>query len=525
MTQNVNELKAGWAEADITPDKPVLLAGQFYARVSEGIQDPVTATALAIESLQDSIPNGQAVMVSCDLATISDELRDDVRSRVKAANDKINPEYIFIGATHTHSAPDVRLVPYGMSKYGREYKQIIMPDMFTEDDDKYGMWPPVDFGVMPPGDYADFAAERIADAVKKAWENRKSSAVAYGMGQAVIGRNRRLTYEDGCSRMYGNAGVPEFSHVEGYEDHKVQAMMAYDDGEKLTGIVVNVPCPSQVRENSFLISADYWHETRQELRRRFGSHIHVLAQCAPAGDQSPHVLIGSRAEERMWRLHGTDLGRNRSRENSTPCEEIARRIAEALEYIIPAAESEIDHAPEFSHKIEDLKLPRRMISEKDVEEAMEEARPFREKYFQLVDEIKSNPEIREQPHWYTEVAKAYRKMERGERVKKRLELQKEQPEMPIEVHALRIGQTAFATNPFELYLDYGVRIQELSKAIQTFLIQKAGCSGTYLPSARSVAHKGYGSVPASTNIGPEGGDKLVEWTTSNINKMYAVSQK
>ncbi len=520
MKKKENELKTGWAQSDITPYKPVLLAGQFYARVSEGVQDPVTATALAVESLQNGTPKGQAVMVSCDLATISDELRDDVRSRVKAANDEINPDCLFIGATHSHSAPDVRLVPYGMSKYGRDYKKIIMSDMFSEEDDKYGMWPPVDFGVMPPADYADFAAERIVEAVQKAWDNRESSAIAYGMEQAVIGRNRRLTYKDGHSKMYGNAGTQEFSHVEGYEDHKVQAMMTYDEDGKLTGIVVNVPCPSQVRENSFLISADYWHETRKELRRRFGPHIHVLAQCAPAGDQSPHVLIGSRAEKRMWGLHGTDLSRNRSKETSTPCEEIARRLAEALEYIIPAAEKEIDWKPDFCHKIENLKLPRRMISEKDVEEALEEARPFKGKYFHLLDEIRNNPETRKQPRWYTEVAKAYRKMERGERVKKRFELQKEQPLMPIEVHALRIGQTAFATNPFELYLDYGVCIQELSKAIQTFLIQKAGCSGTYLPSARSVAHKGYGSVPASTNIGPEGGDVLVHWTTEAISDMF-----
>ncbi len=520
ITEKKEGIKAGWAQVDITPEEKVLLAGQFYARVSEEVMDPVTTTALAVESAGSAGGPGQVIMVSCDLATISDELRDDVRARIKAENAEINPDAIFIGATHCHSAPDVRLVPYGMSQYGRDYKKIIMPDMFSEEDDQYGMWPPIDFGVMPPGEYADFAAERIAEAVKKAWESRESSAAAYGMGPAVIGRNRRLTYKDGRSKMYGKAGTSEFSHVEGYEDHKVQAMMTYDSNEKLTGIVVNVPCPSQVRENSFSISADYWHETRQELRQRFGSHIHILGQCAPAGDQSPHVLVGSRGEERMWRLSGNDLSRNRSRESSTPCEEIAQRIAEALEYIIPAAEKEIDGKPEFCHKIENLKLPRRLISEQDLEEALEDARPFKEKYFQLVDEIKNNPEIRKQPRWYTEVAKAYRKMERGERVKKRFELQKEQPEMPIEVHALRMGDMGFATNPFELYLDYGVRIQELSKATQTFLIQKAGCSGTYLPSKRSVACGGYGSVPASTNIGPEGGDKLVEWTTNSINDMF-----
>ena len=43
-------LRVGWASVDITPDEPVVLRGQFHARVSEGVMDPVTATTLAIES-------------------------------------------------------------------------------------------------------------------------------------------------------------------------------------------------------------------------------------------------------------------------------------------------------------------------------------------------------------------------------------------------------------------------------------------------------------------------------------------
>ena len=41
-TDNTGDFFIGWALADITPDKPVLLSGQFHARISEGIMDPVT---------------------------------------------------------------------------------------------------------------------------------------------------------------------------------------------------------------------------------------------------------------------------------------------------------------------------------------------------------------------------------------------------------------------------------------------------------------------------------------------------
>ena len=56
---NSNTLHIGWASADITPEQPVVITGQFYARVSEGVMDPVTATALALESA-DPVP-GPAV--------------------------------------------------------------------------------------------------------------------------------------------------------------------------------------------------------------------------------------------------------------------------------------------------------------------------------------------------------------------------------------------------------------------------------------------------------------------------------
>jgi len=514
MDSKDKSMKIGWAQADITPDKSVLLAGQFHARVSEGIMDPVTATALALESGDRPGEQGQAVMVSCDLATISNELRDGVRERIKSRIPGLNSESIFMGATHTHSAPDARLVPYGMEHYGDEYKNLIAPRNKSAGGGRKGMWPFLELDVMYPEEYLEFAADRIAGAVEDAWGKRATSAVTYGLGHAVVGRNRRLTYRDGSSRMYGNSGIPEFRHVEGYEDHCVYAMMTYDREKKLTGMVVNVPCPSQVSEHIYKISADYWHETRQELRRRFGKEICVLAQCAPSGDQSPHLLIGKRAEERMWRLKGRAEGQN------APREEIAQKIADALSDIVPYAEKEINWSPEFRHKCDILDLPRRMISEQDVEEALEEARPHREEYERLVDEIEKNPEIRKKPRWYTDITRAYRTMERGARVKKRFELQKKNPNMPIEVHAVRVGEIAFATNPFELYLDYAVRIRELSKATQTFLVQKAGCSGTYLPSERSIACGGYGSVPASTDAGPEGGDKLVDWTTEAINKMF-----
>ena len=98
----------------------------------------------------------------------------------------------------------------------------------------------------------------------------------------------------------------------------------------------------------------------------------------------------------------------------------------------------------------------------------------------------------------------------------------DQSGLPIEVYVLRLGEMALATNPFELYLDLGIRIQERSDAVQTFVVQLAG-SGSYLATERAAAGGAYGSHGAyqgQGNIGPEGGRVLVEETVSLINQLF-----
>jgi hypothetical protein len=91
--------------------------------------------------------------------------------------------------------------------------------------------------------------------------------------------------------------------------------------------------------------------------------------------------------------------------------------------------------------------------------------------------------------------------------------------VPAELHVIRLGEVVLATNPFELYTDFGLQIQVRSPAVQTFLVQLAG-EGTYVPSPRSVAGGGYGSVPASNPVGPEGGQQLAETTIAVIRALW-----
>ncbi len=468
-------LRIGWNQADITPPGPCLVAGQFHARISEEVRDPVTATALALEAGRE-----QAVFVSCDLVAIPDALRDGVRARLRDDGAGIDPTKVVLHATHTHTAPEVRTpdAPTGTTATA------------------LGM----ELDAMDGKGYQPLAAERIADAVRQAWAGRAPGGAAFGAGCAVVGRTRRWVDTAGVACMYGNTDTPRFSHIEGYEDHSLGVVATIDPAGKLTGLVVNVACSAQVSEGDFAISADYWHETRQELRRRLGAELFILPQCSAAGDQSPHLIYDRRAEERMLELKGR-----------TPRQEIARRIADAVEEMLPFILPAADPAPLLAHHVETIDLPRNALTQADVDAALAQANDERSHYEQEMRKLQADPALKLRPRWYQEPTHFYRRMKWQQAVAERFEQQKTHPDLPVEFHVLRLGELAVATNPFEYYLDFGVFIKARSPAAQTLLVQLAG-PGTYCPTRRSLAGGGYGSLPASNPFGPHAGRKLAERT-------------
>ena len=451
------ELLAGWASTDITPDQPVALAGQMHTRVSKSVHDPVTATVLALESRGAS--PAQAVMVSCDLVSIPAVLEEALRERVRGQLPDFDARKLLLNATHTHTAP-------------------------VTVDGQYEIPP----GVMQPAAYRAFLVDRLAAAVSEAWRGRKLAGASWGLGQAVVGHNRRAIYADGSARMYGKTGGADFRSLEGYEDHAVQMLFLWDPRDKLTGVAINVACPSQVLESQLYISADFWHEVRKLIRQRHPENPFVYPMTGASGDQSPHLLFRRAAEEKL-----------RERLGLTETEELARRIADAVDYVLPAARKSVRRALPFAHVVEDLRLPVRKVT-------AAEAATARADYERLAQEPATD-------------RSRYVFMNRAREVAARYDRQEREPYYGMTLHAIRLGDIAIATNPFELYLDYGIQMQARSPAEQTFVVQLVG-GGTYLPTAKAVAGGHYGAEVASNRVGPEGGQVLVERTVAAISSLW-----
>ena len=94
----------------------------------------------------------------------------------------------------------------------------------------------------------------------------------------------------------------------------------------------------------------------------------------------------------------------------------------------------------------------------------------------------------------------------------------------MELHVIRLGDIAFASNQFELFIDYMHRIQGRSPFTQTFLIQLAAQpgirNGSYLATARAAHNVGYSATMYCNIVSPEGGQQLVEETVKELKKLY-----
>ncbi len=465
------ELLVGTAVADITPAEPVAVSGQFHLRIAKTVETPVTANVIALESREKGMFRDMAIMVSCDLLYIPSEILDLVRNAVRARLPDLDTRKLFLNGTHTHTAPVLMLDKYPIPREG----------------------------VMQVEQYRSFLAERVADAVVRAWNTRSEGSVTWGLSHAVVANNRRAVYADGSARMYGKTDIAEFRNLEGYEDHDVNTLFFWNDSRELIGVVVNVSCPSQEVESRSAVNADFWHPVREALRKRYGEQLCVLAWTGASGDQSPHLMYRKAADERMRRLRGLNR-----------LDEIARRIVMAVDDAYEAVKNDRHTDVPLIHKVETIRLPMRLVTEAEYIEAKEAVE-------KITAQIEQNSEV---AMW------EYPRMKWYGMTVNRFDQQRTEPKptYEMELHVLRIGDVAICTNSFELFTDYGIQMKARSKAIQTFVVQLVG-PGTYLPTEKAIRGGHYSAVVHSSLVGPDGGNILVDQTVNIINSLWTESNE
>ena len=495
----MGKFRFGWAMREYSTELPVMIPGQSYIRVSEGIHDPLCITALCVDGGDGNDP---VIFCSVDISSLYHVYIEAVQDAVAQKNPSIPRQAIIMNSTHTHTAMALYETPKAS------------PDGVE---------------IYPGLEYLKVFADLASDAICEAWDTRAEGGMAYGYGYAVVAHSRRSVYfEDqgkanplnmapnGHAVMYGGTFRPAFSHYEAGADHFLNLMFTFDAKKQLTGIVVNVPCPSQTSENWCQQSADFWNEVRQAVWKEYGRQVYVLPHCAPAGDLAPRIMHYKAAQERRFRLkYGLSYNPNDFCVYNKSMGErldIAERIVDGIRDVYSWALKDIHTEGVVRQIHENVPLLKRRISE--------EEKTWCEENIELLRSMVPDPDTCS-PEEYRKAYSTYINVKsRNEGAIRKFATQDEEPLKYHKLNVVQVGDIAFATSPFELYHDYMHRIQARSPFIQTFTVQLCGdgLSG-YLATERAVKNKGYSASLFCNTVGPEGGQQIVEWTLRQLDKL------
>ncbi len=487
----------GWSEESIVPDRPVYLSGQLYERISECVETNISITALAIESGSEKV-----ILVSADIESPNEKLVNLARQKYKEKGGTLQPEKIIIGAIHTHTS-----IHY--ASYFDGAKEVL--NEFLPEGKKYTPIVENNKDVVSGEEALEFIAEKIAVCAINAWHNRKKGMYANAFGRAVVGHCRRVVYDDGSAKMWGDSNHANFKELEGGNDSGIELIYFFDADKKLTGIMANIACPAQVLEHHSFISADYWGEVKKKLRMKFGDDLFLIPFISAAGDQCPRDMIRwvdpekpvkdphinrentvvRKADPSMFDLKGCRLVGKR----------IANEIINVFEELSP---DEIRRESVFVHKVLNIDLPLRKATIEEYEHAVREI-----EYYVNKNKDKDVFNFKDNAAMFVYAGTILR-----------YKLQQKQEVFPVEVHIIRLGDIAIATNPFELFLDYGNRMKARSLAQQTFIFQLTCGSAGYLPTEKAENGSHYSAYIASGNVGHIGGDLLVRKTVKEINSLF-----
>jgi hypothetical protein len=234
---------------DITPPVGAPLIGFAGRGPATGVADPLTATALFVQS---GGPDGHSVaIVACDLEGIDSEWTDEVRDKARAATGLTDLEVI-VAASHTHYAP-------------------AGPSM----DNEGVLEHPLSIA------YTHLMVFDIVGAIVLAESRARSAVVRAVVGESHVGINRRETTEAGDIVLGHNEDGPRDPRV-------ALVVVEADDGAEIASLVGFACHPVCLGGECREISADFVGPLRSTVERITGAPLLFLQ--GAAGDINPRTM-------------------------------------------------------------------------------------------------------------------------------------------------------------------------------------------------------------------------------------------
>jgi hypothetical protein len=235
-------LEAGFSRRCITPQVPVSLAGYFNLRFWTGVFDDIYVQALVLRQGDEL-----SAIIQFDLVSVTTALAEALAERCNKFSG-LNLDNMLMCATHTHTAPEMRLGNPGNNK-----------------------------------EYNNFLLDQAETTVKEALENFEE-VEAYG-GETSDDRfafNRRYWMKDGTVLTNPGKFNPDIDRVEGPIDPLIP-MIGLKVNDKLKYLITNISNHSDTIGGTE-VSADWPGFTRRRMEQVMGEGSACFTLISPAGN-------------------------------------------------------------------------------------------------------------------------------------------------------------------------------------------------------------------------------------------------
>lgn len=203
--------KAGFAQADVTPDKLLWMAG--YAsrdKPAEGRVQSLFAKALALEDET----GGRFVFVTLDLIGVPQPLRHRVAARAEKEF-QLPPARLLLNASHTHSGPQLRSTPPSEEELKTER-------------------------VRDTWEYTQGLEEKMVAIIGQSLAKLEPARLTYGHARCGFAMNRRRDYSLPADHPNANKAP----NPDGPVDHEVPTLRVEAPDGTVKGVLFGYACHS-----------------------------------------------------------------------------------------------------------------------------------------------------------------------------------------------------------------------------------------------------------------------------------------
>jgi neutral ceramidase len=246
-----NALQAGTAKVDITPKKPVNMAG-YGARkgLSTGVHDPLSARIIVFKNNDKRL-----VLVSSDLIGFYGGTAEYMR---KAIIDEfhLEPSELFLSAIHTHAGPSL-----------------------TTDKEK---------GHPNNLEYTEQLKVKLIEVIRKALINMGPVNIGAGVGYSPVGMNRReLTFDSS-----GNSSIRLGRNPYGPTDKEVLvAKITKPNGKTMATLFDYATHGTCLGGKNYTISGDVLGLAEQFVEKILGDDVITAAFAGASGNIDPWFRV------------------------------------------------------------------------------------------------------------------------------------------------------------------------------------------------------------------------------------------